>query len=162
MFFRRNPKTFRLAETTASFRLSSAQLQVGYLEIGEGRKAKGVDLVFTRQSLGRYGPRGTYSYILRQPDASRVLVFLDQALSERLPAEFQFSVDVSGRRFSSGDCRWVITKFVDKWHGGGELKGHIDNSWSYEITKSSAQQLRHCVQDFFIDDAEKTAAQVDE
>ncbi|MGB5719128.1 MAG: hypothetical protein WBM34_00415 [Woeseiaceae bacterium] len=162
MLFRRNPKTFRLAETIASFSLSSAQLHVGYLENGEGKKTRGVDLVFPRQSPGRYGPRGTYSYIFRQPDASRFLVFLDEVLSERFPAEFQFSGDVSGRWFSSGDCKWVITKFVDKWHGGGGFKGHIDNSWSYVITKSSAQQLRHCVQDFFIGDAEKTAVQVDE
>ena len=162
MFFRRNPKAFRLAETTGSFSLSSAQLQVGYLENDEGKKAKGIDLVFPRQSPGGHGPRGTCSYILQRPDVSRFLVFLDQVLSEHLPAEFQFSGDVSGRWFSSGDCDWVITKFVEKWHGGGGFKGHIDNSWGFVITKSSAQQLRNCVQEFFVDYAERTAAQVDE
>ncbi len=162
MFFRRNPKAFRLTETIGAFSLDSAQLLVGYLENGKGDKAKGVDLVFPRQTPAPYGPRGTYSYILQQSDASRFLDFLDfldQVLSRRFPAEYQFSGDVSGRWFSSGDCNWVVTKFEDKWHGGGGFKGRIDNSRGYVVTKASVQQLRGCVQDFLIVGAERFASQ---
>lgn len=149
MFFKRNPKAFRLTETIGAFSLDSAQLLVGYLANDEGDKAKGIDLVFPRQVQVTSGPRGTYSYIFQQSDASRLLVFLDNVLSRRFPAEFQFSDDVSGRWFSSGDCKWVVTKFVATWHDGGGFKGWIDNSWGYVITELSTRQLRGCVQELF-------------
>jgi hypothetical protein len=137
MFFKRSLNSFRLTETIGSFSLNSAQLLVGYLENDTGDKAKSVDLVFPRQTPVPYGPQGTCSYILQQSDASQFLGFLDHVLSRRFPAKFQFSGDVSGRWFSSGDCNWEVTKFVEKWQGGGGFKGRIDNSWGYVITESS-------------------------
>ncbi len=149
MLSRRNPKAFRLTEAIGDFSLDSAQLLVGYFENSEGDKAKGVDLVFPQQTPAPFGPRGTCSYIFQQSDASRFLDFLDQVLSRRLPAEFRFSSDASGRCLSSDDCAWVVTKFVEKWHDGGGFKGRIDNSWGYVITELSILNLQKCVREFF-------------
>jgi hypothetical protein len=149
LFFNKRTNSYKLNEKVATFSLSNAQLDVGYLSNHDGNKVKGLDLVFPSQQLAPYGPRGTHSYILKDSDAADLHAFLSQVLSNDLPADHDFRNDVSGRWFSSGDCCWKITKFLEEWHGGGGYKGWIDNSYGYVITKKSTLDLRECVGDFF-------------
>ena len=149
MLFRNRSDSYVLSEKVATFSLSSAQLIVGYLTRKDRDKAKGINLVFPFQTPTPYGPRGTYSYILDDRDAASFCAFLDRALAGQLPAEHQFTGDVSKQWFSSGDCCWKISKYVDNWHDGGGYKSSFDNSYGYTITKSAAQDLRNCVWEFF-------------
>lgn len=149
MFLRSRSNSYELTEKVATFSLSSAQLVVGYLTKGSNDKAKGINLVFPFFHPGRYGPRGTYSYLFDDRDAAIFNAFLDQVLAGQLPVEHQFANDVSRGRFRGGDCCWKITKFVDNWHDGGGYRGWFDNSYGYTITRSAAEDLRSCIREFF-------------
>ena len=149
VFFKNRSDAYELTEKVDSFSLSSAQLDVGYLTKGGTEKSKGINLVFPFQTPAKFGPRGTYSYILNDRDAASFHAFLEQVLAGQLPAKHQFTDDVSRRWFSSGDCCWKITKFVDNWHDGGGYKGWFDNAYGYTITRSAMSDLRDCIRDFF-------------
>ena len=151
MFFNFRSDGYGLSEKVCAFSLSSAQLGVGLLTKAGKERSKGISLVFPFQvpvSPPR-GPRGTQLYILDHADAASFHAFLEQALAGQLPAEYQFTNDVSGRWFSSGDCRWKITKFLDEWHGGGGYRGWFGRSYGYTITKAAMTNLRDCIRAFF-------------
>ncbi len=149
MKLRKDPRTFSLAKTIATFSLSSAQLILGIFENCNNDRAKGIALDFPILSPTPFGPRGRYSYLISPTDAREFDAFLNQIVAQHYPAEYYFAGDVSGRWLSSGDCKWEITGFDKNWHADGGFKCRFDNSWGYIITKTSVLELRRTVQNLF-------------
>jgi len=152
MIFGDRESTLRLTKKIATFSLDSAQLEIGVLTNSKGQSSKGMNLVFPSQRPVRtFGPRGTCCYILDDVEVGKFLTFLDRVLENELPSEYRFVGDRSGRWLGAGDCLWKITKFVEKWHGGGGYRGRFDNSLGSTITKTAVEELRQTIRSFFGD-----------
>ena len=147
-----NTRTTSGLDTEAeTFSLDGSQLYVGSIADSDGTVHKAITLLSGEYVTGHLSY--TLIYVIEPKDAARLLGFLDQIQSQILPATFQFPVPVLAPFLADSRLKWTVSKFVEKWHGGGGLKGSLGSKSGQIITMESAARLRDCIADFFgIDD----------